>query len=65
MTIDSFSSVLDQTLTSTSKRIEVLGLGVAFVKEVRDLSLSKDELKGLLSLIQKLLQKEGFLDNES
>jgi len=46
----------------TSKRIEVLSLGVAFVKEIRLLALSTSEVQGLLNLIQNLLQKEGFLN---
>ncbi len=45
----------------TSRRIDILSLGVAFVKEVRESGLSPEEVQGLLKLVDKLLKKENLL----
>lgn len=50
-----------QEVGTTSKRIDVISLGVAFIKEIHDKGLTSEEIKGVLKLIEKLLKKENLL----
>ena len=44
-----------------TKRIDVISLSVAFVKEIHDKGLTSEEIKGVLKLVEKLLNKENLL----
>ena len=48
-------------VTESSRRIDILSLGVALVKEIREQELTSDEIQGLLKLVEKLLKKENLL----
>jgi len=59
--MESVSLTSPSQSTDNSKRIDILSLGIAFVKEIREHNLNSDEIKGLLKLINNLLRKEGLL----
>ena len=44
-----------------SRKIDILSLGVALVKEIREQGLNSQEVQGLLKLVEKLLKKENLL----
>lgn len=56
----STSHRVDQLIES-SRRVDILSLGIAFVKEIQERDLSPDQVRGLLKLTEKLLKKEKLL----
>lgn len=45
----------------SSRKVELLSLAVAFVKELKERNLGYNEIQGLLRLLENLLKEEDLL----